>query len=58
MKRLIPISISLLLFVTTAMAQTFNLSEPQPVYDDKTGYGWDVTKAHTEKRKKKGDGRH
>ena len=49
MKRLIPISISLLLSVTTAMAQTYNLSEPQPVYDDKTGYGWDVTKAPTEK---------
>ena len=54
MKRLIPISISLLLSVTTAMAQTYNLSEPQPVYDDKTGYGWDVTKAPTEKELKKG----
>ena len=54
MKRLIPISISLLLSVTAAMAQTYNLSEPQPVYDDKTGYGWDVTKAPTEKELKKG----
>ena len=54
MKKLIPISMLLLLSATTVKAQTYNLSEPQPVYSDETGYGWDVTKAPTEKELKKG----
>lgn len=54
MKRLIAIAFSGIVFATAANAQTYKLTEPQPVYSADGGYGWDVTKAPTDKELKKG----
>lgn len=43
------LALCLSLFAGTASAQTFDLTQPQPVYSESTGYGYDIVEAPTAK---------
>lgn len=54
MKKLIAMVFAGIMFATAANAETYNLTQPQPVYSANNGYGWDITQPPTEKELKKG----
>lgn len=54
MKKLIAMAFAGIMFATAANAETYNLTQQQPVYSSGNGYGWDIMQAPTDKELKKG----
>lgn len=54
MKKLIAMAFAGIMFATAANAETYNLTQQQPVYSSGNGYGWDIMQPPTDKELKKG----